>query len=236
MWAAAPDGSNAIQLTTLARAPGFPRWSPDGTRIAFHSDPNGRADALAVPAGGGRLQVLTSKAPNAAFPTFSRDGQWLYYSVASNREARIWKMPLAGGQAVQVTPGPGSISVESRDGRSLFYVEAGDRPSPLWRLPLPGGTPVKLLDAVMLGAFDVVEGGLYYLDRVSGESGGYYAERQVGETRLRYYDFSTGQSTTIVSNLGTVNSGLTATPDGRTVFFSRIDSAVDELMLVENFR
>ena len=31
-------------------------------------------------------------------------------------------------------------------------------------------------------------------------------------------------------------AGLTVSRDGRTIFFTRVDSAVDELMLVDNFR
>jgi hypothetical protein len=40
----------------------------------------------------------------------------------------------------------------------------------------------------------------------------------------------------VARNLGVIGPGLSASRDGRTIFYSRVDSAVDELMLVENFQ
>ena len=58
-----------------------------------------------------------------------------------------------------------------------------------------------------------------------------------GETRLQYFDLATRRTTTVARNLGNVFVGpLTASLDGRTIFFCRVDSSVDDLMLVENFR
>ena len=99
-----------------------------------------------------------------------------------------------------------------------------------------GGPPVKLLDGVVLGAFALVDAGIYYLDRPLLDQGAFVLNRPNTETRLQYFDFATRQSTTVAGNLGTVGFGLTASPDGGTVFFSRLDSVFDELMLMDDFR
>ena len=44
------------------------------------------------------------------------------------------------------------------------------------------------------------------------------------------------RSTTVARNLGSNVEGLAISPDGRTILYSRTDSSVDDLMLVENFR
>ena len=118
----------------------------------------------------------------------------------------------------------------------LYYVEATARPSSLWRQRLTGGPPVKLLDGVLFGNFDLVERGIYYLDGVSGEASRFFSDRPPDETRLRYFDFATQRTSTVARNLGWVSFGLSASRDGRTVFFSRIDSSVDELMVVDDFQ
>jgi hypothetical protein len=67
------------------------------------------------------------------------------------------------------------------------------------------------------------------------EKGAYYIDQQGGETRLQYLNFANGKSTTVARNLGPVSAGLTATPDGKTILFTRVDASADDLMLVENF-
>ncbi len=97
-------------------------------------------------------------------------------------------------------------------------------PGALWQLPLKGGQRTKLADGVLSLSFAVADGGVYYVDRVSGQS------------RIHYFDFAARRSTLIAENLGNLASGLTTTRDGRTILFSRVDTSVNDLMLVENFR
>ncbi len=80
------------------------------------------------------------------------------------------------------------------------------------------------MDRVNSTSFDVVDGGIYYLERVAGD------------TRLQYFDLAARKTITVADSLGNVDFGLDASADGRTILFTRIDSSVNDLMLVENFR
>ncbi len=236
IWLADPDGSNAVQLTFVRAISGAPRWSPDGERIVFQSNPEGQFEVYVIPAAGGKPQNLTSHPASDFRPSFSRDGKSIYFTSTRTGQRQIWKMPASGGNASQVTNNGGFAAFESPDGTYVYYNERMDTPSPLWRLPTSGGVPLKLLDSVVLGAFAVLNRGIYYIDRPSGEGGNLYIDRPSGETRLQYFDFATRRSTTVAHNLGNVYLGLTASRDGRTIFYSRIDSSIDDLMLVENFQ
>ena len=240
VWVADKDGARAEQLTSLAANPGYPRWSPDGKTLAVHGSLAERVEVVAVPAKGGSPQILTGSQPNGGWPSFSRDGLWLYFCLiqdpGKDRRARIWKMPATGGPAVQVTSDPGTLAIESYDRRDLYYVEASEvAGSPLWRVPVAGGPRVKVLDGVLYGQFDVTEQGIYFVDQASPEAGAFYTDRPAA-TRLRYFDIATKQISTVAGNLGWVGPGLSASRDGRTVLFTRIDSSINELMLVDGFR
>jgi len=224
IWQADPDGSNAVQLTWMgAQTTGTPRWSPDGQLIAFDSNLGGQYEIYVIPAAGGKPRRLTSHPAHDNMPSFSRDGHWIYFTSNRTGEYRLWKIPASGGDAVQMTQNLGYVAFESPDGAYVYYTQTVGPPSPLWRLPASGGQPVKLVEGVVQRAFVVLERGIYYIDRPAGEA------------RLQFFDFATGSSSTVARNLGDVLPGLTASPDGRTILYARVDSSVDDLMLVENF-
>jgi serine/threonine protein kinase len=225
IWLSDLDGSNAVQLTTMrAPANGTPRWSPDGQSITFNCNPEGQWDIYTVPAAGGKPRRVTSHPANDAVPSFSHDGKWIYFNSNRTGEFQIWRIPATGGDAVQLTHNLGYVALESPDGDYLYYTQATATASALWRIPTSGGEPIKVLEGVIQRSFTVLKGGIYYLDQPASE------------VRLQYFDFASGRSTTVARNLGNVYIGLTASVDGRTILYTRVDSLINDLMLVENFR
>jgi dipeptidyl aminopeptidase/acylaminoacyl peptidase len=223
IWLADLDGGNAVAVASLRAMSTVPRWSPDGLTIAFQSNREGHFDVWVVPAAGGKASNLTPDPANDFMPSFSRDGRWVYFSsTRGDGRFHVWKVAISGGPAVRVTDGKGFASLEAPDGR-LYYTEGPDS-APLLRLEAGGRPPTRVVDGVVSSAFALVDGGLYYAD----ESG--------RETRLMHLDLAGGRPAVVASGLGRIWPTITATPDGRTILFGRLDHALQDLMLVEGFR
>jgi dipeptidyl aminopeptidase/acylaminoacyl peptidase len=213
-----------MAATMGARITGTPRWSPDGQLITFDSNVEGHYQVHMISAAGGKPRRLTSGPADNNLSSFSRDGKWIYFSSNRTGERQIWKVPAAGGEPVQVTHNTGFVAFESPDGAYVYYTQTAGAPSALWRIPASGGQPVKVLEGVVQLDFTVFDRGIYYIDQPADEA------------RLQFYSLATGRSTTVARNLGDIGQGLTVSPDGRTILYPRMDSPVNDLMLVENFR
>jgi Tol biopolymer transport system component len=81
------DGTGYLQLTDDAFRDRGPKWSPDGTRIAFYSDRSGRYEAWTIRPDGSGLEQLTRTTGTARTEvTWSPDGT----RIATNDGERTW--------------------------------------------------------------------------------------------------------------------------------------------------
>ncbi len=102
LWLLDLDSGVARQLTDTAAIDGRPRWSPDGTKLAFVRD-DGRDTSIVVrKLEDGDEQVLDSPGIELD-PEFSADGKILYYTSARNGVLSIWRRDLASGHDEQLT-------------------------------------------------------------------------------------------------------------------------------------
>ena len=224
IWLADPDGSNAVQLTSMGARPRLPPLV-SRRRIGLCSTPipKGSAEVYVIPAAGGKPRNLTSHPATDAFPSFSRDGKWIYFN--SNRTGGDPDMEDAGiGRGCR--PGDKQqrrfAPLESPDG-------AYSTTSKTWTGRAPCGA------CRFRGAVKVLEGVVWGTSRCSREASTISTSDGLRVT----HDFSTSTSRRAGPRRSLATLATWASPHclsrRPTILYSRMDSSVDDLMLVENF-
>ena len=87
LWIVETAGGAARQLTAAYANDTAPRWSPDGTRIAFVSDREERKELWLIAPDGGEAHRLTHGASDAGQPAWSPDGARLVYVAKTDAPA-----------------------------------------------------------------------------------------------------------------------------------------------------
>jgi dipeptidyl aminopeptidase/acylaminoacyl peptidase len=83
VWMATTDGRENIQLTFADKSSTNPKWSPDGTLVAFTSTRKENKNNLyLLRVSGGEAEPLTDLKGSIADFEFSPDGRWLAYTSA----------------------------------------------------------------------------------------------------------------------------------------------------------
>jgi Tol biopolymer transport system component len=81
------------RITDGEGSDGWPTWSPDGQRIAFHSDRSGNWDIWIVGIDGSGLVQLTTNPRNDRYPNWSADGKIAFTSNRGGSED-IWVLDV----------------------------------------------------------------------------------------------------------------------------------------------
>jgi Tol biopolymer transport system component len=118
------DGSHLQRLTTSAADDETPEWSPDGSRLAYASNPTAdefsdQVEIWTVPSAGGAPRRMTHNDVWDAEPTWSPDGSKIaYYSFA---DSHLWVMEADGsGQHPLVATSAGFFAPQwSPDGSRI---------------------------------------------------------------------------------------------------------------------
>ena len=143
---------NETVLVDSVRPYQHPRFSPDGTRIAFGVTGTAGFDIWTYDLGSRALERLTSDGGNDR-PEWSADGSRIGYASSRENPQGFWWQPFDGsGPAtrLQVDSFPIREGVFTRDGKALLYrtdhtVNSRD----IWYRPLTGdSTPKPLLVSI----------------------------------------------------------------------------------------
>lgn len=100
VYVANADGSGQRILTNDPADDAFPRWSPDGTQIVFHSNRNdSQFDVYVINVTGGVANQITDSSLNDLGPSFSPDGSRIIFHRQVSRSVRELFMMNADGSA-----------------------------------------------------------------------------------------------------------------------------------------
>jgi serine/threonine protein kinase len=81
-------------------------WSPDGTRVVYHTWQAGDATFVADHNGNNQHLIVQNEAGlHNHYPVWSKDGRWVYFvrGRPATREMDLWRVPADGGAAEQLT-------------------------------------------------------------------------------------------------------------------------------------
>src|SRR5215471_10566193 len=97
LWIVARQGGEATRLTTGVGIETSPRFSPDGTTVAFTGEYDGNIDLYTIPATGGVPKRLTYHPGPDTLAGWTPDGKQLLFvsprASSSVRFARLFTMP-----------------------------------------------------------------------------------------------------------------------------------------------
>lgn len=131
LWIVAREGGRARRLTATAAIETDPRFSPDGSQIAFTATVGGNTDVYVMPAAGGTPRRLTYHPGLDLLRGWTRDGQRVIIDSARgvlptphvSSYVRLWTVGLEGGLP-QMLPMPRAYTgTFSPDGKSIAYEE-----------------------------------------------------------------------------------------------------------------
>ncbi len=126
IWVVAKEGGTANRLSSPRGQESFPRFSPDGTQIAYSANYDGNTDVYVIPAAGGAPVRVTHHPMTDRLIDWYPDGSRLLF--ASGREAgrqrfsQFFAVSPSGGLPERLPVPYGEFGALSPDGRSIAYM------------------------------------------------------------------------------------------------------------------
>lgn len=208
-------GESPVQLTHIGSYSGTPRWSPDGKLVAFDSLTRNGTQIFVIDEEGRNLHSITNGPYDNVVPSWSRDGSSIFF--ASNRTGgwQVFKHSLQSGAESQITTDGGFDPFESQDSRTVYFSKFDH--AGIWSIPVSGGTASPVVpDKPQFGYWGqwaVTTTGLYLLNMDAEPS-----------PRIEFYNFATSRTSpvlTLAKKPTRMQPGLSATADGKTVYYTQ---------------
>lgn len=144
IWIVSKEGGLAYRLSSPPGEEIFPRFSPDGSQIAFSGNYDGNMDVYTIPKLGGSPRRLTFHPSSDRIIDWLPDGSGILF--ASTRESgrtrfsQMFSISTSGGLAEKLPIAYGEFGDLSKDGRWLAFTPQS-RAGRTWKRYRGGGAP-----------------------------------------------------------------------------------------------
>jgi serine/threonine protein kinase/Tol biopolymer transport system component len=122
IWIVPVQGGAARRLTSGMTPEIYPRFTPDGASLIYHTWSAGPDRIWRVPRLGGAAVPLTPLRDNDdSYADISPDGRWLAFARTETDDTRIYISPIDGGDARRLTGSSSTLPRWSPDGRWIAF-------------------------------------------------------------------------------------------------------------------
>ena len=125
IWVAPKTGGDAVRLSSPRGEESFPKFSPDGTLIAFTGDYDGNQDIYVMPATGGLPRRLTHHGAIDRVVGWYPDGRHILFASMmtsyKSRFSQLYKVSVDGGLPEKLPMPYGEFGAIAPDGKSIAY-------------------------------------------------------------------------------------------------------------------
>ena len=167
-------GGAPARLTLSTLGEHSARYSPDGTRIALHSNRSGRGEIWVCNVDGSEPVKLTSfQSGYSSSPAWSPDGRSIAFDNSSSGNRDIYMVRLADAKPVRLTTDATTHAVPtwSRDGKWIYFASNRSGRFEVWKIRIAGGPPMQVTHNGGFEAIESEDGRELYYTRAEGAGG-----------------------------------------------------------------
>jgi TolB protein len=204
------DGFNPQTVLKSLEPIRSPKWSPDGSKLAYVSFESRKSNIIVQDLGSSKRTVVANFRGDNYAPSWSPDGQRLVISLSRDGDSQIYTIPADGGEPFRVST---SKSIDTNatftaDGREIIFVSDRSGGPQLYKISAAGGAASRL----------TFEGSYNVNPRLSPD-GKFVAfvNREGGRFRVATLELANGLVSLLTD--GPLDDSPSFSPNGRTILY-----------------
>lgn len=229
LWIVDVDGSHHQQLTQHERGVSQPRWSPDGSRLAFVAGTEHGAEIFVRWMDSGQTARLSRVPQSPRHLAWSPDGSWIAFTMLVETEPASLVKPPRKPKGAQWADPPRVITEVRHEQDGVGYLTPGF--THVFVVPAEGGTARQLTsgDFQHQGPLSWTPDGSALLFTANRDPDWEYAFL---DTEIHRVDIADGTITALTERNGPDHHPVVS-PDGRTVAYLTYEDRVQTYQVTE---